>query len=82
MIDIGVLNHMSGYKGTISNLKEKQLACMVELEDNSTFVPVLKKNILSVYFLEDKCFRFIFMENQAYLWPKNQKIDTTTVIGV
>ena len=31
MIDSGASKHMSGYKGKISNLKEKQFACMVEL---------------------------------------------------
>ena len=33
----GSSNHISRFKGTISNLKEKQFACMVELGDNSTY---------------------------------------------
>ena len=37
LIDNGASNHMSGYKGTISNLKEKQFVCMVEFRDNSTY---------------------------------------------
>ena len=107
MIEISASKHMSRYNGTISNLKEKQFACMVELRDNSTYsiqevgstsfqltlgdtlhvediiyVPRLKKNLIFVFVLEDKGFRDIFMENQAYLWLKNQDIDIATVIGV
>ena len=37
LTDNGALKRMSGYQGTISDLKEKQFACMVELEDNSTY---------------------------------------------
>ena len=29
---------MSGYKGALSNLKEKQFACKLELGDNSTYL--------------------------------------------
>ena len=36
MIDNVSSKNMSRYKGTISNLKEKQFVCMVELGDNST----------------------------------------------
>ena len=35
------------------------------------YIPGLNKNLLSVTILEDKVFRVIFMENQAYLWSKN-----------
>ena len=42
----------------------------------------LKKNILFVYFLKDKGFRVIVMENQVYLWPKNQNLDTAVIFGV
>ena len=106
MIDTGASKHMSGYKGAISNLKEKQFAFMIEFGDDSTYsiqgvgstsfqlssrdtlhvekiiyVPGLKKNLLYVSVLKDKGFQVIFMENQAYLWPTNQNIDTATVIG-
>ena len=37
MIDSGASKHMSGYKGALSNLNEKQFSCMVELGDNSTY---------------------------------------------
>ena len=106
-IDSGASKHMSGYKGALSNLKEKQFSCMVELGDNSTYpilgvgstsfqlnsgdmihmddilyVPRLKKNLLSVSVLEDKGFHVIFMENQVYLWPKNQNLDIAVIFGV
>ena len=47
--------------------------------DDIMYIPGLKKNLLSIFFLEDKGFRVIFMENQAYLWSKNQNLDTTIV---
>ena len=46
------------------------------------YVPRLKKNLIFVSVLEYKGFYVIFLENQAYLWPKNQNIDNTNVIGV
>ena len=46
------------------------------------YVLGLLKNLLFVFVLEDKGFRVIFMDNQAYLWLKNQNIDIATVNGV
>ena len=46
------------------------------------YVIGLKKNLLFVSILEYKGFHVIFMENQAYLWSKNQNINTATIIGV
>ena len=37
LIDNGASKHISVYKGALSNLKEKQFSCMVELGDNSTY---------------------------------------------
>ena len=37
MIDNGASKNMSWFKGVISNLKEKQFACMVEMGDNSEY---------------------------------------------
>ena len=37
MIDNGASKNMSWFKGVISNLKEKQFACMVEMGDNSKY---------------------------------------------
>ena len=107
MIDNGASKNMSGYKGTLSQLKQKQFSCMVELGDNSTYsiqgvgatsfqlnsgdtlhmqdilyVPGLKKNLFSISILEDKGFCVILMKNQAYLWLKNQNLDTAIVFGV
>ena len=50
--------------------------------DDILYVPRLKKKLLYVYVLEDKGIRVIFIENQAYLWPKNQNIDTVFIFGV
>jgi hypothetical protein len=32
--------------------------------------------------LEDKGYRVIFMDKKALLWPKNEEISSTIVIGV
>ena len=45
------------------------------------YVYGLKKNIRSIFVLEDKGFYVIFMENQAYLWPKNQNLDIVVIFG-
>ena len=37
MIDNGASKNMSWFKGVISNLKEKQFACMVEMGENSKY---------------------------------------------
>ena len=50
--------------------------------DDIIYVPGLKKNLLYVYVLEDKGFQVIFMENQAYLWSKNQNIDVANALRV
>jgi hypothetical protein len=46
------------------------------------FVQGLKKNLLSIYALEDKGFRVAFVDGQVLLWPKSSSIDYATVIGV
>jgi hypothetical protein len=46
------------------------------------YVPGLKKNLISVAFLEDKGYRVIFMDKKALLWPKNEELSSTIVIGV
>ena len=37
LIDSSYSKNMLRFKGMISNLKEKQFSCMVELGDNSTY---------------------------------------------
>jgi hypothetical protein len=46
------------------------------------FVQGLKKNLLSIFALEDKGFRVAFVDGQVLLWPKNSSMDKATVIGV
>jgi hypothetical protein len=46
------------------------------------YVSGLKKNLISVAVLEDKGYRVIFMDKKALLWPKNQELSSTIVIGV
>jgi hypothetical protein len=46
------------------------------------FVQGLKKNILSIFSLEYKCFRVSFVDGQVLLWPKSSSIDYAIVIGV
>ena len=46
------------------------------------YVLGLEKNLLSISILEDKVFCVILMKNQAYLWLKNQNLDTAIVFGV
>jgi hypothetical protein len=46
------------------------------------FVEGLKKNLLSIFSLEDKGFRVVFVDGQVILWPKSSSIDKSIVIGV
>jgi hypothetical protein len=46
------------------------------------FVRGLKKNLLSIFALEDKGFRVAFVDGQVLLWPKGSNIDSATLIGV
>ena len=50
--------------------------------DDILYDPGLKKNILFVSVFEDKGLCVIFMENQAYLWPKNQNLDVAVIFIV
>jgi hypothetical protein len=46
------------------------------------FVPVLRKNLLSISALEDKGYRVAFVDGQVLVWPRDSNIDATEVIGV
>jgi hypothetical protein len=46
------------------------------------YVPGLKKNLISVAVLEDKGYRVTFMDKKALLWPKNEELNSTIVIGI
>ena len=45
------------------------------------FVPVLKKNLLSISTLDAKGMRVAFVDGQVLMWPKGKTIDDAVVIG-
>jgi hypothetical protein len=46
------------------------------------YIPGLKKNLIFVAVLEDKGYRVTFMDKKALLWPKNEELSSTIVIGI
>jgi hypothetical protein len=47
-----------------------------------SFVPRLRKNILSISALEDRGYEVAFVDGQVLVWPKGSSIDSSGVIGV
>ena len=45
------------------------------------FVLCLKKDLLSISYLENKGFIFTFMDEKALLWPKDGYLSSNDVIG-
>ena len=45
------------------------------------FVPKLKKNLLSIFALDAKGMRVVFVDGQALMWPKGKSFDDAVVIG-
>ena len=45
------------------------------------FVPRLKKNLLSIFALDAKSMRVVFVDGQVLMWPKRKTIDDVVVIG-
>ena len=45
------------------------------------FVPVLKKNLLSISTLDAKGMRVAFIDGQVIMWPKGNTINDAVVIG-
>ena len=45
------------------------------------FLPLLKKNLLSISALDSKCMRVAFVDGQVLMWPKGKTIDDALVIG-
>ena len=45
------------------------------------FVPILKKNLLSISTLDAKGMRVAFMDEQVLMWTKGKTIDDVVVIG-
>jgi hypothetical protein len=52
------------------------------LSKDVLFVQKLKKNLLYISGLEDKCFKVDFVVGQVLLWPKNSSIDKAIVTDV
>ena len=50
--------------------------------DDVLYVPGLNKNLLSVDGLEDKGYKFLFMDKKFLLWAKNEKLSSVVQIGV
>ena len=44
------------------------------------YVPGLKKNVLSIYALDEKGMRVAFVDGQVLMWPKGKTIDDAIVI--
>ena len=45
------------------------------------YVIGLKKNILSIYALDEKGIRVSFVDGEVLMWPKGKKIEDATMIG-
>ena len=48
---------------------------------NVLFVPILKKNLLSISALDAKRMRVSFVDGQVLMWPKGKTFDDVVVIG-
>ncbi len=46
------------------------------------FVPVLKKNLLSISTLDKKGFRVSFIDGEVLMWPRGSSLENAVVIGV
>jgi hypothetical protein len=46
------------------------------------YVPGLKKNLLSISSLEEKVFKFAFIDGEFLMWPRGNSLDDSIVIGV
>lgn len=50
--------------------------------NNILYVPGLKKNLLSIYSLEDKGDRFSFVDGKVFAWGKYSSFDKSRVISI
>ena len=48
---------------------------------NVLYVPGLKKNLLSIFALEENGMKVAFFDGQVLMWPKGKTLDDTTMIG-
>ena len=46
------------------------------------YVPSLKKNLISISFLDKKSFIVAFVDGEFLMWPKGKTIDDVVVIGI
>ena len=63
-----------------SSYKLKSKNSMRMKED--LYLPSLKKNVLSIPYLDKKCFRVTFVDGEFLMWQKGNTIDDAIVIGV
>jgi hypothetical protein len=45
------------------------------------YVPSLKTNLLSISTLDEKGFKFAFIDGEVLMWPRGKSIDDVVVIG-
>ena len=50
--------------------------------NNILYVPGLKKNLLSISFLKDKCDRIAFVDDKVFVLGKSSSIDNSRVIRI
>jgi hypothetical protein len=48
---------------------------------NVLYVPGLKKNLLSISTLENKCFRFSCIDGEVIMWAKGETLNEAIIIG-
>jgi hypothetical protein len=59
----------------------KMKTCNYVLLSNVLYVPSLEKNLVSIYFLEDKGNIIAFMDGKVLSWHKDSSIENARVIG-
>ena len=68
-------------EGVGSTSLQLESGIVLHIED-ILYVPGLKKNLLFVASLEDKGYKFLFMDKKVLLWAKNEKLSSSESIGV
>ena len=63
----------ASYKLRIENLMKNQ---------EVLYAPGLKKNLLSISYLDKKGLRFSFVDGEVLMWMKGKIIDDDTIIGI
>ena len=68
-------------RGIGSTLLELETRGRIHL-NNILFVPGLKKNLLSIYYLEDKGNKLFFVDGKVLVWDKESSINEARIIVV